>query len=105
MLFIVAMDVLHIMFAKASRDGVLCPMELQEIKFQCSLYANDVILFIRPSAQEAMAVKEILWVFGEATGLKTNLSKCSMTPIFWGSVSSAAKSKNSQSAKSCLAGI
>jgi hypothetical protein len=60
MLFIIAMDMLHKMFAKVSRDGVLRPMKLQQIKFQCSLYANDVILFIRPSTQEARAVKEIL---------------------------------------------
>ena len=37
MLFISAMDVLHQKFAKASRDGVLRPIPLQEIKFQCSL--------------------------------------------------------------------
>jgi len=34
--------------------------------------------------QEAIAVKEILRVFGEATGLKTNLAKCSITPLFSG---------------------
>jgi hypothetical protein len=49
MLFILAMDVLHRMFAKASADGVLQPLQLHEIKFQCSLYADDVILFIRPT--------------------------------------------------------
>jgi hypothetical protein len=82
MLFIIAMDVLHRMLAKGSRDGVLRPMQLQEIKFRCSLYADDIILFIRPSVQEARVVKEILRVFGEASGLKTNLAKCSVTPIF-----------------------
>lgn len=84
MLFIIAMDVLHRMLAKASRDGMLRPMQLQEIKFQCSLYADDVTLFIRTSVQEARAVKEILRVFGEASGLTTNLAKCSITPIFGG---------------------
>jgi hypothetical protein len=84
MLFIMAMDVLHRMFEKASRDGVLRLTEPREIKFQCSMYADDVILFIRPTAQEARAVKEILRLFGEATGLKTNLAKCSITPIFGG---------------------
>jgi hypothetical protein len=78
------MDVLCPMFAKASRDDVLRLIQLQEIKFQCSVYADDVILFIRPSVQEATTVKEILRVFGEASGLKTNLSKCSITPIFSG---------------------
>ena len=84
MLFIIAMDVLHKMFQKASRDGVLRRMEPREVKFQCSIYADDVILFIRPSVQEATAVKEIMHIFGDASGLKTNLSKCSITPIFGG---------------------
>jgi hypothetical protein len=84
MLFIIAMDVLHRLFAKANRDGVLRPLQLPEIKFQCSIYADDVILFIRPSVHEAAAVKHILHVFGEASGLKTNLSKCSVTTIFGG---------------------
>lgn len=83
MMFIIAMDVLHRMIAKASRDGVLRLMPLPEIKFQCSLYADSVILFIRPSTQER-AVKDILQLFGEATGLRTNLAKCSVTPIYGG---------------------
>lgn len=67
-----------------SNQGWLRKMEPQEIRFQCSLYADDAILFIRPSVQEASAVKEILRIFGDATGLKTNLAKCSITPIFGG---------------------
>jgi hypothetical protein len=78
------MDVLHRLVAKACDDGVLRPMEPQGVKFQCSLYADDVILFIRPTTQEATVVKEILAIFGKATGLRTNLAKCSITPIFSG---------------------
>jgi hypothetical protein len=84
MLFIIAMDVLHKMIDKACRDGVLRPTAPQAVKFQCSLYADDVILFIRRTTQEARAVNEILRLFGDATGLKTNLSKCSITLIFGG---------------------
>ena len=84
LLFIISMDVLHRLFLKASHDGVLCKMEPSEIRYQCSLYADDVILFIRPTVQEAMTVKEILEVFGQVSGLKTNLAKCSVTPIFGG---------------------
>jgi hypothetical protein len=54
------------------------------VKFQCCFYADDVILFIRPSVQEARAVKHILSIFGEASGLHTNLAKCSVTPIYGG---------------------
>jgi hypothetical protein len=69
MLFIIAMDMLHKLFAKACSDGVLRRMEPNEVKFQCSLYGDNVILFIRPTVQEATAVKEILRIFGEASGL------------------------------------
>jgi hypothetical protein len=84
MLFIIAMDILHRLFQKAAQDGVLKKMAPTEIKFQCSLYADDAILFIRPSTQEARAVKEILHIFGLTTGLHTNLAKCSVTDIYGG---------------------
>lgn len=64
MLFIIAMDMLHRLFAKAVSDGVLKRMRPSEIKYQCSLYADDVIMFIRPTVQEALAVKHILNLFG-----------------------------------------
>jgi hypothetical protein len=60
LLFIVAMDVLHKLFIKASEDGVLRPMQPAEIKYQCSFYADNVILFIRPTRNEATAVRTIL---------------------------------------------
>lgn len=79
MLFIIAMDVLHRLLLKAVQEGVLRRMPVPEIKFQFSLYVDDVILFIRPTVQEAMAIKEILSIFGQASGLHTNLAKCSVT--------------------------
>lgn len=83
LLFIIAMDTLHRLFNKAAADGVLRATP-REIKFQCSLYADDMILFIRPTVQEAVAVKGILEIFDAASGLRTNLAKCSITPIFGG---------------------
>ena len=49
MLFIITMDVLHRMFIKVARDGVLRKMESAEVRYQCSMYADDVILFIQPT--------------------------------------------------------
>ena len=47
----------------------------------CSIYADDVILFMHPSTGEANVIKTILHIFGDASGLRTNLGKCSITPI------------------------
>ena len=59
-------------------------MVTPKIKFQCSLYVDDAILFIRPIVQEANAVKEILSIFGQSSKLHTNLAKCSITAIYGG---------------------
>jgi hypothetical protein len=63
------MDILHRMFQKGCRDGVIRRMQPHEIKYQCSIYADDVMLFMRPTVQEVTAVKEILTISGEASGL------------------------------------
>jgi hypothetical protein len=55
LLFIIAMDILHRMFQKGCRDGVIRRMQPHEIKYQCSIYADDVMLFIRPTVQEVTA--------------------------------------------------
>lgn len=81
MLFILAMDVLNRFFIKAGEAGVLQPLGHNAIKFQCSLYADHVILRVSPTAQDASSVAAILEVFGAASGLHTNMEKCSITPI------------------------
>lgn len=45
------------------------------------MYADDVVLFLRPVSEELDAVQEILNRFGAISGLKTNINKCSGTPI------------------------
>jgi hypothetical protein len=46
-----------------------------------SLYADDVILFCHPTNDDITAVKEILRVFGQASGLQVNYAKSSATLI------------------------
>jgi hypothetical protein len=87
MLFILVMDTLSRLFSKASKQGLLQPIGHPAIKFQCSLYADDVILFASPTVLEARVIARIMTIFGDTTGLKTNLSKCSITP-FMGRTSS-----------------
>jgi hypothetical protein len=64
-----------------------------------SLYADDVALFIKPTASDIRNVQLILAAFGEATGLHMNMNKSAMymiqaqevdmvqlTPLFRGTV-------------------
>jgi hypothetical protein len=45
------------------------------------LYADDVALFINPSQEDILGTRTVLEAFGSATGLITNLTKSSVTPI------------------------
>jgi len=51
------------------------------LQHRISLYADDVVLFLRPEAGDINLVMEILNLFGDASGLKTNLQKSSVLPI------------------------
>jgi len=81
MLFIIAMEVFARLLKVAVDERLLRPQQSLVIKHQCSIYADDVIIFLHPHADDARAIKEILRIFGEASGLRTNLAKCSITPI------------------------
>ncbi|WVZ64257.1 LOW QUALITY PROTEIN: hypothetical protein U9M48_013807 [Paspalum notatum var. saurae] len=81
LLFIIAMEVLNRLFSKAADAGVLCPLGPTAVRSRCSLYADDVIMFMYPATREAEAIKAILQLFGDAAGLTINLSKFSLSPI------------------------
>ncbi|WVZ55317.1 hypothetical protein U9M48_005990, partial [Paspalum notatum var. saurae] len=81
MLFILAVDALNRLFDEAVRRGVLSGPDIPRVKYHCSLYADDIVLFFDASTAEALAVKRILRAFGDASGLVANLAKCSITPI------------------------
>ncbi|KAM0914795.1 hypothetical protein ACQ4PT_011274 [Festuca glaucescens] len=46
-----------------------------------SLYADDTVIFFKPTQSDCEIVKELLRIFGEATGLHTNILKSAATPI------------------------
>jgi hypothetical protein len=82
MFFILVMDVLGHMVAKAAADGMLQPL----LQHCISLYADDVVLFLRPEAMDINVIMSILQLFGEASGLKTNLQKSNVLPIRCGDI-------------------
>ena len=83
MLFILAIDPLQKMLDLATQNGILTPMPLATAKLCTSLYADDAAIFLNPNREELQAVKDMLQMFGEVTGLITNLEKSSIHPIHY----------------------
>jgi len=81
MLFILVMDVLNSLFVKAANEGLLQPLSPRVTGQRLSLYADDVALFIKPLEGELQITRDILKVFGDASGLRTNIQKSNIIPI------------------------
>ena len=60
---------------------MLQPLARRALQHRISLYADDVVLFLRPSASDIAITLDILQLFGNASGLTTNLQKSSVLPI------------------------
>jgi hypothetical protein len=77
------MDALNLLFVKAEEFGVLSPSLVgHSIPQRLSFYADDVILFLSASRNEAVVTKNLLDIFGGASGLSCNMTKGSISPIF-----------------------
>lgn len=81
LLFIIAMEPLQRLLVMATERNILKPLGTRLARFQASFYADDAALFINPVQEEVSAVKAILEMFGNTSGLKTNLTKLVAYPI------------------------
>lgn len=45
------------------------------------MYADDAIIFLKPTKRDVANLKDLLARFGQVTGLSTNIQKTSITPI------------------------
>ena len=52
-----------------------------KIKDKTFMYVDDVVIFLVPTQQDLVLTKVILEIFAQSSGLKTNLSKCLISPI------------------------
>ena len=75
------MDVLCHLIRKASEEQLLQPLARRALQHRISLYADDVVLFLRPTADDIGITLDILQLFDNASGLTTNLQKSSVLPI------------------------
>ena len=79
MLFILVMDVLCHIINKVVKQNMLQPLARRALRHRISLYADDVVLFLRPSADIEITL-DILQLFGTASGHTTNLQKAVSFP-------------------------
>jgi hypothetical protein len=81
MLFVIEMEVLTAVLVKAVNDHLLTNLVGITALQRISIYADDVVIFVRPVEQELRTIKQILAMFGEASGLQVNYSKTTATMI------------------------
>ena len=80
-LFVMVMEVIMLLVLRASEEELLSPIGNTAAAQRISIYADDVVLFVKPETQDLVAVKELLAIFGRASGLQVNYRKTSATLI------------------------
>jgi hypothetical protein len=74
-LFILAIDLLQRMIEMAAHEGLLGGVLPNGAKFRCSLYADDVGVFVKADKIDLKVLKRILEAFKCCSGLKINFEK------------------------------
>ncbi|KAM0906301.1 hypothetical protein ACQ4PT_016864 [Festuca glaucescens] len=81
LLFDSVMEVLHLLLHKAASEGLLSRLAPRGLLHRTSMYADNVVTFIKPEKVDLLACAAVVEDFGEASGLRTNQTKCSLHPI------------------------
>jgi hypothetical protein len=81
MMFILALEPLQRLLKKATESGLLSPLSHSAARMRASFYADDAALFVNPTAEDVSAVFSLLDFFGNVSGLRINLEKCTAYPI------------------------
>jgi hypothetical protein len=96
LLFAIATDVLAALFALADLRGTLKQNTYLKPSCRISLYADDVVIFVEPSAEELQSVKLLMQSFGESSGLFTNFQKSAILPIYCNNIDTSTLSATLQ---------
>uniref|UniRef100_A0A8R7TQP3 Reverse transcriptase domain-containing protein n=1 Tax=Triticum urartu TaxID=4572 RepID=A0A8R7TQP3_TRIUA len=81
MLFILIMEPLHCMFELATTRGLLAPLARTGLHHRLSMFADDVMIFLKTNERDLSTCASLLTLFGEASGLRVNLAKSAVYPI------------------------
>jgi hypothetical protein len=80
-LFVLMIEVVTCLIKNTEAQGLLSPIGNCTPEQRLSIYADDVVLFVKPAVLDLVAVREVLALFGEASGLCVNYQKTSATLI------------------------
>jgi len=75
------MDPLQKLLDLATDKGHLSGLRGRMTQLRASMYARDTRIFVKPTREDILALVELLTLFGEALGLKTNFQKSTIIPI------------------------
>ena len=65
----------------AGRNNLLASLGLNNRIPRASIFADDAVLFFTPATSDLQVIEAMLQLFGEASGLKINFAKSSITCI------------------------
>jgi hypothetical protein len=81
LLFILAIEPLNQLLQVATDRGLLTKLNGRAARFRISMYADDAVIFLKPSVRDATNLRDLLLNFGKVTGLQTNLQKTTVSTI------------------------
>lgn len=79
--FVLVFNILNAVFRLAEEAGVFAPLGNYSIRHRLSFFADDVVLLVKPSVEQAKAAVDLLHIFGNASGFHCNLANSSVSPI------------------------
>jgi hypothetical protein len=81
MLFLLAMEPLHLLFKSAQNAGLFGSLPSFCNTVRVALYVDVAVVFICPTEEDFLTTNCIMQIFVEASGLTTNLEKTQFYPI------------------------
>jgi len=80
LLFVLVMEVLNSLINLAVQKELMTRLH-PKIDEMAYMYADDVVVFSAPNQQDLILLRGILEIFAGASGLRTNMQKCRISPI------------------------
>ena len=68
--FVLAMEVITLLVLRATEGDLLAPIGRSTPVQRLSIYADDVVVFVKPQIQDLVVIRKLLRIFGGASGLQ-----------------------------------